>query len=833
MPTPPHAESADRLPKESGAPVPQRAPRIWKVAAICAVYFALNAASEILAQRITIGPQVSLREAPGLALALLVVFGTGYAPMVFVAYLFSSLVLNTVHHELWIETLLPVIHASCFTVTAWIVRRRFGPAPLPKDRGESGLLILAAFAATVPWVIIGSWMLQRGSGAVSGDFLPGAFFRWLSGTSSILTILPISLVVGARWRRSEDWRPRRPSRSGGRIETLAQFAALLLSLFVIEALSPLHSFRAYALCFVPLAWIALTRGLPGAAVAVLVTNVGAFLVVRLSGSPEAAIFDYLMFSLAYAIVGLGLGGSVTFRDRAEAEKDRLLEIIEAAPDFISTLDLNGCILYANPALLRLRGLADARGRSMAEFRPVAARRLMVETAVPAALARGIWIGESSLLDVREREVPVSELLLVQRDEAGRPAYYSIIARDVSAQRKAERERLETERKMLEAQKLESLGVLSGGIAHDFNNLLTVMLGNASLATMQLPPDSASAGYIQQIQTAVLRAADLCQQLLAYCGKGQFSPSLTDLTALVEGTTHLLQVSISKKCELQFDLARGLPPVFVDATQMRQIIMNLVINASDAIGERGGLIKVVTGVSRIDAADPAPARPAPELSPGHYVFLEVTDNGGGMAPEVKARIFEPFFTTKFTGRGLGLAAVMGIVRGHRGALQVDSEPGRGSRFTLLLPAARGEVAPSPGAAREAGPPAGSGTILVVDDEEDVRVVAARLLESQGFRAVLAADGREAVGIVSRSPGEFRAVLLDLTMPRMDGEETFRELRKLRPDLPVLLMSGYSEKDSTERFVGGELAGFIAKPFDESLLAAKIGAVLCRSESGIRR
>lgn len=804
--------------------------RLRTVILVCTVYWVLHTASEILAQRVRIGPQVSLREAPGLALALLLVFGTGYWPIVFVAYLSSSLFVNQIHHEIWIETVLPLIHASCFAVTAWLIRRRFGPAPLPKNRRESGLLILAAFAATVPWVIAGSWILERSQAAAPGAFLTGAFFRWLSGTSSILTILPIALVVGARWLQAQEWLIPRSLRSGDRWEVAAQLAALALSLFVIEALSPDHAFRGYALCFIPLAWIALTRGLPGAAVAVLVTNVGGFLVARAVQSPESATFDYLLFSLAYAMVGLGLGGSVTIRNRAEAERGRLQEIIEAAPDFIATLDLEGKVLYANPALLRLRGLPDgaaAKGVPLADFRAEEARRRWTGEALPEALAQGSWMGESSFLDVAGNETPVSERLLLQRDGAGRPAYYALIARDVFAQKKAEFARLESERQLLHAQKLESLGVLSGGIAHDFNNLLTVMLGNASLAAMDLPPGSPTTEYLERIRTAVARAAELCKQLLAYSGKGQFSLALIDFNGLVDETVHLLRVSINPRCELKVALAPGLPPVQADAGQMRQIVMNLAMNASDAIGDRGGMIHVTTGICRLAATDEvdvilSPGEPG--LKPGDYVTLEVTDDGTGMTPEIQRRIFEPFFTTKFAGRGLGLAAVLGIVRAHRGALSVESERGRGSRFRLYLPAAHGRADKRFATDDLAGGNHEPRTVLVVDDEEAVREVAARLLQSQGFVTVLAHDGRQAVDILADSSREFHAVLLDLTMPGMNGEETFRELRKLRPNLPVLLMSGFNERESTVGFGVNDLAGFIPKPFDAKTLTAKLRGVL---------
>lgn len=397
--------------------------------------------------------------------------------------------------------------------------------------------------------------------------------------------------------------------------------------------------------------------------------------------------------------------------------------------------------------------------------------------------------------------------VITRDSEGRPL--RIAGMHLEAARYA------AERKLLQAQKLESLGVLAGGIAHDFNNLLTVMLGNASLAELEVPAGSPALTYLEQIKTSAIRAAELCKQMLAYSGKGQFSANLLDLSELVGDTAHLLQISISKTCVLKLELTRGLPTVLADATQLRQVLMNLVVNASDAIGERSGVIRIDTGVMRADAQYLAETYLSPDLPSGDYVVLEVADNGVGMSPEVKARIFEPFFTTKFAGRGLGLPAALGIVRGHRGALKVTSEPNRGSTFKVLFPSA-GEAARP---VADIAPPeitSASATILIVDDEETVRVVAGRILESCGYRTVLAGDGREALEIFRKRPDQFGAVLLDLTMPHMNGEEAFRELRRLKPDVPIVLMSGFSKEDSVDRFASRDRAGFVSKPFDRQTL-----------------
>jgi PAS domain S-box-containing protein len=394
----------------------------------------------------------------------------------------------------------------------------------------------------------------------------------------------------------------------------------------------------------------------------------------------------------------------------------------------------------------------------------------------------------------------------------------VLAEQVGKKTAAEKQALE--RKLQESQKLESLGVLAGGIAHDFNNLLTGVLGNASLARMDLPPESPVQPYLEQIEVAAARAADLCKQMLAYSGKGRFVVNRLDLNALIEDTTRLLQVSISKRAVMKFQLAPGLPVVLGDATQLRQVIMNLVINASEAISDKSGFIAVTTGLTRADRKYLAGAYFARDLPEGDYVSLEISDNGGGMSPEVLEKIFDPFFTTKFTGRGLGLAAVLGIVRGHKGALKVFSEPGWGTTFKILLPCAEGVAEELVRAAPGAAGWKGSGLVLVVDDEETVRVTTARMLEATGFSTRLADNGRTGVEEYMLDPDAFTLVMLDLTMPHMDGDEAFRAIRELRPDARVLLMSGFNEQEAIARFTGAGLAGFLQKPFTFPALREKL-------------
>jgi len=404
---------------------------------------------------------------------------------------------------------------------------------------------------------------------------------------------------------------------------------------------------------------------------------------------------------------------------------------------------------------------------------------------------------------------------------GGRVYLAGFARDVSDRVAADRHRGLLETQLVEAQKLESLGVLAGGIAHDFNNLLTGILANVSLMRLSLPETSELREHTDQIESVTLRAADLCRQLLAYSGRGRFVVAPLDASDLVRDTAQLLKLSMGKSAVLRLNLAAGLPPVAADATQIRQALMNLVLNAAESLGNRVGHVTVTTGLERADSEALRSTFLAPELPGGEYVFLEVVDDGCGIGAELQSKIFDPFFSTKFTGRGLGLSAVLGIVRGHRGALKLSSELGRGTTLRLLFPAVTARVEPSP---VSRSPLPSRGTVLVVDDEDAVRVVAARILRSSGFDVITASDGREGLALFHEHHEVIVAVLMDLTMPAMDGVEALREIRALNARVPVVLMSGYNEQDAVDRFAGSGLSGFLQKPFTVEMLRDRLLGVL---------
>jgi signal transduction histidine kinase/CheY-like chemotaxis protein len=383
------------------------------------------------------------------------------------------------------------------------------------------------------------------------------------------------------------------------------------------------------------------------------------------------------------------------------------------------------------------------------------------------------------------------------------------------------EKRRSEQKLVETQKLESLGILAGGIAHDFNNLLTGILGNASLALEMLP--SIDAGpLLKDVVAATERAAHLTQQLLAYAGKGRFFIQAVNVSASVKEISQLVRSSIPKNVEMHLDLAEPLPLIEADAAQMQQIIMNLVINAAESIPEgQQGTVTVATRLEELDERYIRQELSKGEIEPGSYITLEVRDDGSGMDEATVARIFDPFFTTKFTGRGLGLAAVLGIVRGHKGALRVSSTPGRGSAFKIWLPVGirrRPAVAP----VVEAAPSNGSSSVsvLVIDDEEVICRTAKTVLERHGCRVEVARDGAAGVEAFRGRPGRFSVVLLDLTMPGLSGEQVLERLQEIQPDVKVILSSGYNEVEVIRRFTGKGLADFIQKPYSSPTLAKKV-------------
>ncbi|MEQ8188011.1 MAG: PAS domain S-box protein [Candidatus Eremiobacterota bacterium] len=383
--------------------------------------------------------------------------------------------------------------------------------------------------------------------------------------------------------------------------------------------------------------------------------------------------------------------------------------------------------------------------------------------------------------------------------------------DVTEARKAEEEKLEMEKKLLHAQKLESLGILAGGIAHDFNNLLMALLGNLELARMDISPFSPAVTYIDGALQASRRAADLTRQMLAYSGKGRFVISPINLNELVEENYHLFKASLSKSAILKLELSANLPHMEGDPGQIQQIIMNLITNASEAIGDKSGVITLATGMENCENSYLIRSRLKEIPQAGTFVYIEVKDTGCGMDKKTQDKLFDPFFTTKFTGRGLGMSAVIGIVKSHRGAIMVDSIRDSGTSIKVFFPVCHhdtGDIADEKGGALPFK--SMDGTILLVDDEDIILATSEIILQRLGFRVITASDGEKAIQIFAEQSDKIDCIIMDLSMPKMDGLTAFKEIINIKPDVKIILSSGYNEEESVKEHTDG-LAGFLEKPY----------------------
>ena len=389
------------------------------------------------------------------------------------------------------------------------------------------------------------------------------------------------------------------------------------------------------------------------------------------------------------------------------------------------------------------------------------------------------------------------------------------------------ERKKDEQRLRQSQKLESLGILAGGVAHDFNNLLAGIMGYASLVLGTLEPGTRSHARLRAVISASERAAQLTRHLLTYAGKDQGKLQPLDLAAATRELLPLLNASIPKLVQLSLELDDNVPPVQADPAQLQQVMMNLVINAGESIPERTpGEVKISVRRRSLQPEDYRDAVVPIESGDLEYVSFTVTDNGVGMDAATQARIFDPFFSTKFHGRGLGLASVLGIVKAHRGTVSVQTAPGKGSVFTVLLPASRGathgvDASPTQPSLRTGG--TGLAAILFVDDEPALRTFAQQALEERGYRVLLAENGQQAIAVLKAHP-EVRAVVLDLAMPVMGGDTAGPMMRSLRPDVPLIVSSGYPESDASEMVGHSVAAAFLEKPFRADVLVSAVEEVL---------
>jgi PAS domain S-box-containing protein len=527
---------------------------------------------------------------------------------------------------------------------------------------------------------------------------------------------------------------------------------------------------------------------------------------------------------------------VTDERRAVAElhesEAKLRTIFEGAPIGMLISDATGRLSSAN------RAFADLVGVAASEVAPLGFHAFTHDEDLNRSVTglSAVLAGEAPRYELDKRLVRgdgrvvwVHETLSRITDAAGRPVCAVALFEDVTERRRVEAQRHALEAHIRQTQKLESLGVLAGGVAHDFNNLLLAILGNADLALAELSPGSVALPRIQALIETTQRAAELCKQMLAYTGKGKFVVEAVDLSQIIEERAHLLAAVIPERTALRFDLEPDLPSVEADPSQVRRVVRNLVANAADAVESQGGVVTVRTGRLSCDRAYLAETYLDDGLPSGPYTFLEVRDNGPGIPPELLTRIFDPFFTTKFTGRGLGLSEVLGIVRAHRGAVKLETTEGRGTAIRALFPVHEAALVgradrPHPAAHDRAHP-----TVLLVDDEEMIRSVGKRGLERAGFRVITAVNGRDAVEVFSRDPAEFDAVILDMTMPQMNGEEACGELRKIRRDVPIILSSGYGEGELASRFIADGTVEFLQKPYRMGALLDRLRILLGGTDS----
>lgn len=522
-----------------------------------------------------------------------------------------------------------------------------------------------------------------------------------------------------------------------------------------------------------------------------------------------------------------------YRCRAE-ERLRKMErwlatTLRSIGDGVIATDSEGRVTFINAMAEAVSGWTrgDALGLPLSKVFPITTADGADET--PELLQRAmndgmvITLGEGRSLRTRDGAlVPVDDSLAPIRDDHGNITGCVVIFRDNTVHLEAEKERRKLEAKMQETQRLESLGLLASGIAHDFNNLLVAVTCNASLGRTMVPADSPLVPCLRDIESAAERAALLCRQMLAYAGKSQPALQELELTKFARETSELLRVALSKNAMLVLELDAGLPPLRADSSQLQQVIMNLVINGAEALEGGRGTLTVRTRLFHADAFFLASCRVGADLGEDDYLLLEVSDTGHGMTPEVLSRIFDPFFTTKFTGRGLGLAAISGIIRSHGGALAVNTEPGKGTTFQVLFPKAElacGE-APKPTDLSWRG----SGRALLVDDEQIIREAGRAVLEHLGFEVETAEDGLQAVEKVTTARNDYRFIMIDLTMPNLDGQGAFQAVRAMLPLLPVLIMSGYSDQKIAGLFEFGGPVAFLQKPFTLGDLAAKLQLLL---------
>lgn len=499
---------------------------------------------------------------------------------------------------------------------------------------------------------------------------------------------------------------------------------------------------------------------------------------------------------------------------SELRQKRILRAFDAAPDLIAVSDSIGALLYTNRSLMLFdprEGTRPGQRRALGDVFPERVTRALLLEGLSAATAKGCWRNEETVTTEDGVEAEYSLQVSASNDPATRSPDFVLIGREIGLVRREQRAALERQRRELLEGKYESLRRLAGGMGHDFNNLLTAMLGGFSLVRFGIPPASPARAYFRQIDDSGARAVELGRFLHMYAGRMQVHSSTVSLNELIRQKAPDLQHLCLDKCRLAFELDDSIHPVSVDSKLVDNACRSLVRNSLEALEGKNGRIQVRTGVVLIDAASQPEPFDTAELVAGPYVYLEVADDGPGLSDSVKNDLFVPFCSAKNGHSGTGLAGVLGTMRAHQGAVRVQSRPGEGCRVRLLFPPSRENREPAFHPFSRTSEWKGEGTVLVVDDEEAVRSVSMHMLRSMGFEPLAAKDGAEALKVVGSLKDSLKAVLLDLTMGGMDGEQTFVELRRLNSRVPIVIMSGCSEQEILERFKGRSCSAALPKPF----------------------
>ena len=504
------------------------------------------------------------------------------------------------------------------------------------------------------------------------------------------------------------------------------------------------------------------------------------------------------------------------------------QTFDAVPDMISIIDKNHTILRVN------RAMAERCGAKPEELIGRACYEVMHNMVEPPSYCPHSLLmqdGRNHLGEVEEKklngffDITVSPLL----DSDGRITASVHVARDVTERKKAEEERRKMEQKYQQTQKLESLGVLAGGIAHDFNNILTIILGHCHIINNGINSGIDQKNHVTQIEKAAGRAADLCRQMLTYAGKNALVETRINIWLLVDENVKMLHSALQKSVAIKLGLKNDIPEIMGDSAQIQQVVMNLIINAAEAIGDKNGTVEIELKKVTIQA-DQEKDSLGNFIYPGTYACLEVSDDGCGMDAETQKRIFEPFYTTKFTGRGLGMSAVLGIIKSHDGVLQLTSAPGAGTCFKVYFPlSGLPEIIETvPATALVSSTKAAFGTVLLVDDEESLRVVGSELLNAMGFSAMTATNGREALEVYGEMGSRIDLILLDLLMPEMGGIDAYLRLRKISSTIPIVICNGYAVGDILESMEDDENVAVIQKPYNPNQLRDTLMKLLAKTQ-----